>query len=74
MFLEAGPRETLRFERNKINCFPPDQPLSDLLYIAHEEKLFPVQFMKINCSDVIHFAILPAQRFWRYTVSLLDVM
>ena len=25
-------------------------------------------------SDVIDFAMLPAQRFWRETVSLLDVM
>ena len=25
-------------------------------------------------SDVIDFAVLPAQRFWRETVSLLDVM
>ena len=24
--------ETLRFEGNKINCFPRDQSLSDLLY------------------------------------------
>ena len=25
--------KTLRFEGNKINCFPRDQSLSDLLYI-----------------------------------------
>ena len=25
--------QTLRFEGNKINCFPRDQSLSDLLYI-----------------------------------------
>ena len=25
-------------------------------------------------SDVIDFAMLPAQRFWQETVSLLDVM
>ena len=31
MFPDAEPRETLRFEGNKINCFPRDQPLSDLL-------------------------------------------
>ena len=24
--------ETLRFEENKVNCFPRDQSLSDLLY------------------------------------------
>ena len=27
MFPEAEPRETLRFEGNKINCFPKDQSL-----------------------------------------------
>ena len=27
---EADPRDTLRLEENKINCFPGDQPLSDL--------------------------------------------
>ena len=28
----AEPREVLRFKGNKMNCFPGDQPLSDLLY------------------------------------------
>ena len=32
MFLETKSRETLRFEGNKIHCFPRDQSLSDLLY------------------------------------------
>ena len=32
MFPEVEPREILRFEGNKINCFPKDQSLSDLLY------------------------------------------
>ena len=32
MFPEAEARETLRFEGNKIKCFPRDQSLSDLLY------------------------------------------
>ena len=74
--------ETLRFEGNKINCFPRDQSLSDLLCSR--------KFMKLRCngghwstfsgnsallpSDVIDFAMLPAQRFWRETVALLDVM
>ena len=82
MFFETEPRETLRFEGNKINCFPRDQSLSDLLYSW--------KFIKPRCnggrrstftgnstllpSDVIDFAMLPAQRFWRETVSLLDVM
>ena len=29
---EAELSETLRFEGNKLNCFPRDQSLSDLLY------------------------------------------
>ena len=32
MFPEAELRETLRFSGSKINCFPRDQSLSDLLY------------------------------------------
>ena len=31
-FPEAQPRETLKFEGNKIKCFPKDQSLSDLFY------------------------------------------
>ena len=67
-------------EGNKINCFPRDQSLTDFLYSW--------KFIKPRCnggrrstfagdsallpSDV--FAMLPAQRFWRETVLLLDVM
>ena len=32
MFPKTKSRETLRFEGNKIHCFPRDQSLSDLLY------------------------------------------
>ena len=74
MFPEAGPRETFRFERNKINCFPPDQPLSDVLYSPRIKTFSCTNLKKINRSDVIHFAMLTAQRFWRYTLSLSDVM
>ena len=72
----------MKLEGNKINCFPRDQSLSDLPYsrkfitprcdsgrrstFAGNSTLLP--------SDVIDFAMLPAQRFWRETVSLLDVM
>ena len=49
---------------NKINCFPRDQSWSVLLYSW--------KFIKPRC-DRIDFATLPAQRFWRETVSLLDV-
>ena len=32
---------------SKINCFPREQSLNDLLYIAHEEKnVFVYKFMK----------------------------
>ena len=57
-------------------------------YIAHEEKLFSVQiYENKSCeqlsstgnsallpSDVIDFAMLPAQRFWLEIVLLLDFM
>ena len=73
MFPEAEPRGTLRFEGNKINCFPRDQSLSDLLYSQRRHQ-------KTQCenggrrstfagnsallpSDVIDFAMLSAQRF-----------
>ena len=75
MFLEVKPR----FERNKINCYPRDQSL-----------LYSWKFIKPLCngsrwstftgnsallpSDVIDFAMLTTQKFWRETVSLLGVM
>jgi len=78
---------TVCFEENKINCFPRDQSLSDLLY---SWKFWSWKFIKPCCnggcrstcavnsalphSDVIDFAMLRAQRFWQETVSLLDVM
>ena len=77
-----GPDETLRLEGNKINCFPRDQSLSDLLYSW--------KFISPRCSsglrstfagnstllssNVTDFAMLSAQRFWWETVSLLDVV
>ena len=36
MFPKAEPGKTLRFEGNKINCFPWGQSLSDLLYITQQ--------------------------------------
>ena len=69
---KTQPRETLKFKGNKMNCFPRDQSLSDLLYstkrktcngnsngscrstFASNSALLP--------SDVVDFALLPAQR------------
>ena len=81
------PQKTLRFEGNKINCFLKDQSFCDL-YIAGN--FWKLEFIKPPCnrdkwstlagnsallpSDVIDFAMLPTQRFWGETVSLLDVM
>ena len=42
MCLEAEAKETLRFEGNKIKCFPRDQSLSDLLG-SPRRKTFHVQ-------------------------------
>ena len=85
MFPEAEPGETLRFEGNKLNCFPTDQSLSDLLYSQRRHQ-------KTQCennggrrsifadnsallpSDVIDFAVLSAQRFLAGNSLLLDVM
>ena len=68
--------------KNKINCLTRDQSLSDLLcrWI----------FLQPRCNggrqstfggnsallppDNVNFAMLPTQRFWRDTFSLLEVM
>ena len=42
MFFETEPRETLRFEGNKINC-SRGTSLKVICYIAHEEKPFRLQ-------------------------------
>ena len=71
----------------KINFFPRDQSLSDLL---HSWKFCSWKFIKPCCNgggqstlagnsalscypNIIDFAMLPAQRFWQETVSLLHV-
>ena len=48
MFPEAEPRETLRFKGNKINCFPRDQSLSDLIVIPPNSKI--EQIIKISTN------------------------
>ena len=42
------PRETLRFETNKINCFPRDQSSSELLY---SWKCWSWKFIKPCCNS-----------------------
>ena len=72
VFPKAEPTETLRFERNKINCFPRDQSLSDLLYsqrrhLDNADEVGQPSFAANSAlllSDVIDFAMLPAQRYW----------
>ena len=72
---------------NKHLIRPSYQSLSDLL---HSWKFLSWKFIKPRCdssqrstfasnitllpSDVIAFAMLPTQRFWRETASLLDIM
>ena len=84
----TGPEENIEIlGENKIICFPRDQSLSNLLY---SWKFCSWKFIKPRCnggrrstfagdsallpSDVIDFAMLPAQRVWQETVSLIDVM
>ena len=71
----------------KIDCFPRGQSLSHFCYIAGNFKAenswnlsvtaVVGQHSRVNSallpSDVIDFARFPAQRFWRKTVSLLDI-
>ena len=42
MFPEAKPRETMRFEGNKVNCFPRDQLLSVYYYALSQQFLYGV--------------------------------
>ena len=64
-----------RFEGNKINCFPRDQSLRDLLYCWNGGRRSTVAGNSVLLAfDVMDFAMLPAQSFWQETVSLLDVM
>ena len=61
--------KTLRFEGSQINCFLRDQSSSNRgcrPTFAGNKALLP--------TDVVDFAMLPAQRFWQETVSLLAVM
>ena len=64
-------------------CFPRDQSLSDCFIAGNSLHLAVTavvgQHWRLTASvplpsDVIDFAMLPAQRFWRATVLLLDVM
>ena len=68
MFPEAEPRETkLTFPEGPVICFiKPRCNCGRRSTFTGSSALLP--------SDVIDFAMLPAQRFWWETVSLLDIM
>ena len=73
---------------NKHLIRPSYQSLSDLLHSwkflswkfikprcdSSQRSTFAIKNIALLPSDVIDFAMLPAQRFWRETVSLLDIM
>ena len=54
LFPDNLPRETLRLGGNKINCFPRDQSLSDLLYSPRRKNIFVYKFLKINLASGQH--------------------
>ena len=54
LFPDNLPRETFRLGENKINCFPWDQSLSDLLYIPRRKNIFVYKFLKINLASGQH--------------------
>ena len=82
---KAEPRETLRFEWNKINCFLRDQPLSDLLHswkfwswrnslnLTVMAVIGQHSWVTVHCYH-LNFATCSAQRFWKERVLFLDVM
>ena len=51
MFHEAKPRETWRFEGNKISCFPRDQSISDFIYCRIKTLQFPLISLKLALAD-----------------------
>ena len=69
-FPEEQPRETLKFEGNKINCFPRDQSLIELLHSTKRKTCngnnnggHPSTFAGNSVllpSDIIDFALLLA--------------
>ena len=54
LFPDNLPRETFRLGENKINCFPRDQSLSDLLYSPRRKNIFVYKFLKINLASGQH--------------------
>ena len=61
--------EILRFEGNKINCFPRNQSLSDLSYNVALSTFTGNSALLL--ADVIDCAVLPAQRFWREKIFIV---
>ena len=54
LFPDNLPRETFRLGENKINCFPGDQSLIDLLYSPRRKNIFVYKFLKINLASGQH--------------------
>ena len=54
LFPDNLPRETFRLGENKINCFPRDQSLIDLLYSPRRKNIFVYKFLKINLASGQH--------------------
>ena len=54
LFPDNLPREIFRLGENKINCFPRDQSLSDLLYSPRRKNIFVYKFLKINLASGQH--------------------
>ena len=72
----TGPEETVQFCFPRISMFPEAKPTKTsrflICYIAGNS--LNLANSALLPSDVIHFTMLLAQRFWRETVSLLDAM
>ena len=69
------PEVKLRFEGNKINCFPRDQSWKFIkpLCNGRQWSTFTGNSALLP-SDVIDFAMLTTQKCWQETVSLLGGM
>ena len=63
MFPSAPPQETVRFEGNKINCFPRDQSLS-VYYVCSVRA-----FVKVNVFKKVGNATEVSGKSFHFIVS-----